>query len=107
MPTVQVLLDNFLGAFPYDITQYVRIVDGMAFSRGRPDEFAQASPGSLGLTLENIDGRFTLGSATYGIGLNQKIRVKLNGTSFWTGRVQAWPVSWPTGGQEYAVVQVT
>lgn len=107
IPTRQILLDNFTGAFGFDITQYVRLVDGITFGRGRSDEFAQAGPGSLSLTLDNTDGRFTLGSATYGIALDQQIRVKVNGTTMWTGYVQQWPVAWPTGGQEYSTVQVT
>jgi hypothetical protein len=59
------------------------------------------------MTVDNTDGRFTLGSATYSIGLNQQVRVLVNGVAKWTGFVQSWPVSWPTGGQEYSVVQVT
>ena len=62
LPSYQVLLDDGTGTFPYDITAYVRLVQGWSIQRGRQDELAAVTPGSLSLTLDNADGRFTIGS---------------------------------------------
>jgi len=107
LPTMQVLLDDGSATYPYDITAYVRLVDGFSWSRGRPDEQSSVSPGTLSITLDNTDSRFTLDDPTYAITLDRGIRVKVNGANRWTGRVQSLPGSWPFGGQEFAVVNVT
>lgn len=44
-----------------DVTQYVRLADGISISRGRSDEQATIAPGQLSLTLDNTGGRFTWG----------------------------------------------
>lgn len=62
-PTLRLLLDDGTGAFPYDITAYLRKKDGYELSRGRGDELADVTAGQLSsLTLNNTDGRFTPGS---------------------------------------------
>lgn len=116
-PTIQVLLDdvNNGGTFPYDITSYVRLPDGVTVTRGRGDEFSEIQASTLSLTLENTDGRFTLGSTVggYGGALNtdRRIRYKVTANSTTTtrfsGYVQTWPVEWPDGGDTFAVAQVT
>jgi hypothetical protein len=124
-PTVQILLDDFGGGFPYDITAYQE--GDLVWQRGTADEQSSIGAGTLTLTLDNTDGRFTYGATTLtsglgfgtvpfgsgtfggvtGIGLNQQIRVLVNGQVRWTGRVQAWPVSWPAGSDKFSYVTVT
>ena len=58
-------------------------------------------------TLENTDGRFTQGSVAYNTQPDQKIQLTVAGTVHWTGRVQSWPVAWPTGGDEFSTVTIT
>lgn len=78
-PTTQVLLDDGTGTFPYDITTKARLAYGV--TRGRQDEQSSVTPGTLSLTLDNTDGRFTLGSTTIAnpspIRVDQRIRVKV------------------------------
>lgn len=110
MPTTLVKLDDGTGTYPYDVTSFVRRVDGITWSRGRGDELSENSPGTLNLTLDNTDGRFTLGSTSGGYGainVDRGIRVSANGTTRFTGFVQSWPVSWPGGGDTFCVVQAT
>ena len=64
LPTMLVLLDDGSATYPYDITAYVRLVDGFSWSRGRPDEQSSVSPGTLSITLDNTDSRFTLDDPT-------------------------------------------
>lgn len=49
-----------------DITQWVTLseTDKIRITRGASDELSQTQAGTLGLTLDNLDGRFTSGSAT-------------------------------------------
>jgi hypothetical protein len=112
LPTVQVLLDDGTGTYPYDITTKARVQYGV--SRGRQDEASQVNPGQLTLVLDNNDGRFTLGSTVIAspspIKVNQRIRVKVtaNGVTRnrFTGYVQQWPVEWPNGNDLESLVTV-
>lgn len=116
LPTVTVQLDDASngGTFPYDISAYVRLPDGVAMHQGREDEFGDVQPSTLSLTLENTDGRFTLGSTTGGYGavnIDRRIRVFFSGsvptTLKFTGYVQAWPVEWPDGSDTFALARIT
>lgn len=115
LPTVQVLLDDGTGTFPYDVTTKVRMVEGISINGGRQDEQAQIQPSVCTLTFDNTDGRFTINSTIIAspspIVINQRIRVKLTvgGTTVdrFTGYVQEWPVVWPQGGQEFSTVAIT
>ncbi|TCJ23017.1 hypothetical protein [Nocardioides jejuensis] len=84
LPAITVRLDDASngGTFPYDITQYVRLADGVKVQRGRGDEFSEVQPSTLNLTLENIDGRFTLGSTVggYGGALNTDRQIQFKAT---------------------------
>lgn len=103
LPTLQVLLDNGTGSFPYDITKYVIFDSGYSYNRGRADWQGGVTAGQLSLTLNNSDGRFTPGSTLIAslspIRVDQRIRVKatINGTTFtrFTGYVKSWPTAWP------------
>lgn len=115
LPTVQVLLDDGTGTFPYDITAKTRMTEGITITAGRQDEQGQISASTCALTLDNTDGRFTTGSTIIAspspIKVNQRIRVKLtvSGTTVnrFTGYVQEWPVAWPSGGEEFSTVSIT
>lgn len=117
MPTIQVLLDdvNNGGTFPYDITSFVRLPDGIEVTRGRGNEFEDIQPSTFNATLENTDGRFTLGSTvgSYGAALNtdRRIQYKVTAnavtTTRFTGYVQNWPAEWPDGGDTFAVAKIT
>ena len=79
LPTPTVLLDDGTGSFPYDVTDKVLAVDGYDLDRGRQDWQGGVTSGSLGLTLNNSDGRFTPGSTTIAtpspIRVDQQIRL--------------------------------
>lgn len=115
-PTVTVKLDDGTGAFPYDISSYVLQGPGITISsHGRQDEQTEVQPTTLSLTLNNTDGRFSLGStiinATSPIYIDNQIRVSytVSGvtTHRFTGYVQTWPVDWPGGGPGVAMARIT
>lgn len=124
LPTVQVLLDDGTGTYPFDITGFT---EGAAtMSRGRAnDEFAQAQAETLSLTLDNSDGSLTGAGAGFGVGPfgvgpfgvgavtaypGQGIQVKLTlgatTVTRFTGRLTELQVGWPGGGDDYATVQL-
>jgi hypothetical protein len=118
MPEVKVLLDDTSNGdtWPYDITDYVRMVEGITITRGRADEVSSIDPGTMSATLDNTDGRFSLGSTTGGYGainIDRRIRVQIKPsgassyTNRFTGYVQQWPVSWPSGGQDFSTCEIT
>lgn len=114
LPTVQVLLDDGTGTFPYDITTYARMSEGIKGKRGRQDDQSAVTAGDVAFTLDNTDGRFSPGSTIIAspspIQTDQKIRVKLTANAVTVNRytdfVQQWPVGWPTGGDEFSTVDV-
>lgn len=111
LPTVQVLLDDGTGTFPYDVTTKTRLVEGYSMKRGRQDEMSSPTNGDFDLVFDNTDGRFTLGSTIIAspspIKIDAQIRVKLTANAVTVNRftqfVQNWPVQWPRGGSEFAV----
>lgn len=98
-----------------NITPYVEMASGITITLGRLDEFAEAQPGNCSMTLNNTDGRFTVGLTTSPYYPNVKIRKKLRVsytdpntgvvTYRHTGYVEEWPVEWPNQGQ-YTVAQI-
>ena len=111
LPTFQVLLDDGTGTFPHNVTSFVRLSDGWSITRGRADQLSEIQPSTLECSFDNTTGVFTLGTATYDIAVNQRIRwiETVNAVAYtrFTGWVQSWPVAWPSGGQEFAVAQIT
>jgi hypothetical protein len=115
LPDATFELDDGTGTFPHDVTGYARLLDGFSFNRGREDEQAAVTSGSLNLAFNNADGRFTPGSTTIAtpspITVDQRIRLKetVNGTTFtrFTGYVKSWRVSWPAGVDTHSVVHAT
>jgi Concanavalin A-like lectin/glucanases superfamily len=110
-PELQVRLDDGTGAYPYDVSAYVHLPTALGVTRGRNDELGAVEASRLTLRLDNVDGRFTLGSPVYGVHVNQRIRVSVQRgatTSHrFTGYVQDWPTQWPTPTGSYAVANVT
>lgn len=115
LPTVQVLLDDGSGTFPFDISAYAQLVAGYTFKRGRQDELSSPTPGDFKLALDNTDGRFTIGSTILAtpspIKMDQAIRVKVtaNATTVnrFTAYVQSWPTEWPDGGDLFALASIS
>jgi hypothetical protein len=104
IPTVQVQLDDGTGTFPHDVSAYVL---DLSISKGREDQFATVNPSTLSLTFDNTSGLFTLGTATYDIAINQKIRVKVNTVARFTGYVIKWPISWVGAPGKMALARIT
>lgn len=98
LSTLIVELDDGTDTFPYNISGYALLTDGWDFGRGRNDENDTVEPGTLRLTLNNNDGRFTLGNVTYGCRLDQRIRVRetVGASTYnrYSGYVQDWPTEW-------------
>lgn len=116
LPTITVKLDDGTGTFPTDISQYVSLSAGpLQIIRGRSDEQSEISPAVLTIVLENVDGRFTLGSTVIAapspIYIDQRIQVTFTVGAVVskriTGYVQDWPVEWPDGSDTYAVATIT
>lgn len=114
LPTIQVLLDDGSGTFPYDITGKAKLGPGYRIKRGRQDELSDVTPGDLTVYLDNNDGRFTLGSTIIAspspVRPDSRIRVKVtaNATTVdrFTGYMSAMPVEWPTGSDQESRVQI-
>lgn len=114
LSTLLVELDDPAGSgtWPYDITQYVDLREGWTLTRGRQDEFDEVDASTARLTLNNRDGRFTLGSVAYGIVVDQRLRIS---ESFAggpvsrriTGYVQDWPVTFADAGARNVPCAVT
>jgi hypothetical protein len=66
-----------------DISDDVRVADGITIRRGQPDESSSPEPGSISLTLANKDGKYSPrnpNSPLYGkIGRNTPVRVRVTG----------------------------
>ncbi len=90
-----------------DISAYVRRDPPLTYSRGNVDETQQLQAGQMSFTVDNADGRFTVGSSasTSAWGTVLKIRrpVRLSiwdGTAYqvaWTGTVDDWGAGWMGG----------
>jgi hypothetical protein len=101
LPTPHVLLDDGTGTFPIDITTKVRLPDAITRTLGRGDELSTIQPGTLALVCDydaTLAGQLVL---------DRQIRITYNGVTRGTWYVRAKPVSWPEGGDEYAVITLT
>jgi hypothetical protein len=99
-----------------DISTYASAVNPLGVQRGRPDEFSDVQPGTMGLLLNNADGRFTRdrpASPYYpNVRNGRRIRVSIiyNSTTYvrFDGHVNEWPTTWEEGtGAAQSWVQVT
>lgn len=110
LPTLLVELDDGTGTFPHDITTYVDQSSEWSIQRGRANEFDSIDPSDLTITLKNDQAHFTLDSPTFGIYVDQMIRLTetLGGTvsARFTGYVQNWPTSWdsPIGNKSTVTI---
>ena len=114
-----VLVEILLNGVWTDITRYVYLRDGITITGGAPDESSKPQPGTLTLTLNNRDGRFspryTSGAYYPYLDRNTQIRLSVDvatsagarysGFRFW-GEVPDWPPSWDLSGRD-VYVQVT
>jgi hypothetical protein len=95
---------RFDGATWIDITQYVRVSDGVNITCGRADEEDEIQTGTATLSLNN-DGRFTPGLATspYYPNVRKNVAIRIGqvvgATTHWRfyGYVNEWPVTWEQG----------
>lgn len=80
-----------------DITSFVQMPDGITITRGRDNEQSDPSPGTMSFTLNNSDGRFTVGKTDgpYGAYFAKWVPVKLdvNGSRRFTGYVASAPTA--------------
>lgn len=114
IPAVQVFLGEETTidgtATWVDITDALRLEFGVTVNRGS-SYGGGAQPGTATLTLENTDGRFTVGntsSALYPyVHLQSLVKLTRDGRPWFVGRIQSMPMSWPNGGDSIAVVTVT
>lgn len=91
-----------------DITQWVRVAQGIATTQGRPDESQVVRQSSASLVLDNTDGRFSRRNANgpyYGqLTYNTPIWGLVNaGTGFKTRLAQyvtEWPTRWDRSGND-------
>lgn len=99
-----------------DISSYLDVQAGVKIGVGRADEVGEVSPSKLAITLNNRDGRFTMGrsSSPYypNVMLGKRIRLgvtdPVTATFSWrfTGFVTAWPLQWIGGPAAYAEAKV-
>lgn len=98
-----------------DITAKVLQSEGVSRTYGRTDPYSGAQPGTLSLTLDNTDGRFTAGLTTgaYYPNIRPGVPIRVSHTfngvlrRRFYGNVNEWPTAWPGGGQTYSQVQIT
>lgn len=99
-----------------DISEWVRLADGITMTRGRSDEFDTVQPGRLSLTLNNTGGNFTFGYASGAYypnvvpGRQIRVAVSPDGATWyprWRGYVDGWPAEWDNGVTEQPRVRIT
>jgi hypothetical protein len=99
-----------------DVTNYAEAAGSqLSIVRGRPDMYSHTNAGTMTVTLDNSDGRFTAGHAGSpyypNVVLNRRIRVSASrgGGPYsvrFTGFISAWPLQWSPVAQ-YAHAQIT
>jgi len=99
-----------------DISDYVRMAEGITFNWGRSDEQGAPEPGRASMLLDNSDGRFSFGyaSGAYYPNVVPLVRVRVSTAvdadsewrPRWDGYADGWPASFqgPVGPQ---VVRLT
>ena len=81
-----------------DVTEYVRVSDGIGVQRGRTGDGLQITPGTGTLTFDNTDQRFDPDNASspYYPDLVDRTPIRIRGDhttteTVWRGVVEAWP----------------
>lgn len=98
-----------------DVTQYVAAEQPVMIRRGRQSEVDEVQPGTLSLTFDNADGRFTAGNTASpyypNVTVNRRIRVSAVESAvtyrLFDGHVDRWPVSWEGGVRSLVSVTAT
>jgi hypothetical protein len=107
MPRVAATFDLFYSGVWNAITSFVYTRDGVSIVRGRSDEAGGPEPGTMRLTLNNRDGRFSPRnprSPLFGlIGRNTPIRASVDGDVRFVGEVSEWPPEWDASGNDVYV----
>lgn len=100
-----------------DISTYVLFRDLIHIQDiGRPDEASTIQPGEMTLTLNNRDGRFTIGNSAGAyypnLTMNTQIRIYISASSItgfqytgyrYYGEVPSWPIQWDKSGTDVYV----
>lgn len=104
VPSVTVTFD----ASTIDISGYVVATAGVTKTWGKATQFEKAGPGTISLTLDNTDGRFTPGNtagAYYGkIVKNAPITLWVAGSQVFVGYVDSWVATVDSAGTATTVV---
>ena len=115
-PTVAVIM--MLNGAPVDVTPWVQMPAGITVTRGRNNEQASPDAGTLTFSLDNRDGRFTIGAATLADGATPnplhpyfdkwvEVRYEVNGGRRFTGYISSAPTVWDRKSSALASVRVT
>jgi hypothetical protein len=94
-----------------DVTNYVRVADGIDIEVGEADEGKHVDAGKCTMTFDNSDGRFCrtnpLGPYFGSLDVNTPIQVDVNVSGVWynrfTGTVPEWPPRWDKSRKDVTV----
>lgn len=111
-------IELLLGGSWVDITStagglksFVRLPEGIICRRGRNNEQDDPEPGTLTFTVDNSDGRFTIGRTSGPYGANfvlwTKVRYTVNGVLQFTGYMLAAPATWNYSTRALSDVTIT
>jgi hypothetical protein len=114
IPSVQVFLgeEATIDGTPtwVDVSSFVRLEHGLTVQRGSSFG-AGAQPGTASFTLDNTDGRFTVGNVSSPlypyVHLQSLVKMTRDGRPWFIGRIQSMPLSWPEGGDNDCLMTVT
>jgi len=109
-------MELFLGGTWVDIAsaaqgRKVRLPAGITVTRGRNNEASDPDPGTMTFTVDNADGRFTIGNTGGVYGANFKrwvpVRYTVNSSRRFTGYVQSAPTTWNRETRSLSDVTIT
>jgi len=116
MTAPTITMELFLGGSWVDIASSaqgnkVQLAAGITVTRGRNNEASDPDPGTLVFTVDNSDGRFTIGNTAGVYGANFKkwvpVRYTANGVRRFTGYVRKAPTKWSKGSRKVADNTIT
>lgn len=104
LPTLLVEVEFTAGVWT-DITGRVLLSEGVSRTYGRGDQYSEVQPGTLELTVDNSDGRFTAGYTSGLYWPNVKVGKAIRLSHTFDGvlrrrsqcHVNEWPTAWPAG----------
>jgi len=80
-----------------DYSTYLRLSDGVTFTRGRQDERSAVTAGTASFTLNNDAGTFTRKPLRAPVRLSARFDDTASYTVMWTGYVTGWERGWTNG----------